>query len=111
MGLYCGGFVLQNHYGGRVRGFSRSLGVCTSLLAECWALRNIGIQSLIVELDAKVIVDLVLSNECNNLPLMPIILDCRRLIQHFANFRMEHNQKEAKMVADSLAKLARIFCI
>jgi len=48
------------------RDFSRSIRLATSVMAECWALRDglnlatqLGIQNIIVELDAKTIVDLL----------------------------------------------------
>ena len=60
-----GGGGLRDNAGFWVKGFSRSLGTGTSMLAECWALRDglflaiqLGIQNLEVESDAKV-VDLI----------------------------------------------------
>ena len=64
-----GGGLIRDSVGFWVKGFSRSLGTGTSMLAECWALRDglflaiqLGIQNLEVELDAKVVVDLINSN-------------------------------------------------
>ena len=61
-----GGGLIRDSAGFWVKGFSRSLGTGTSMLAECWALRDglflaiqLGIQNLEVELDAKVVVDLI----------------------------------------------------
>ncbi len=39
--------------------------------------------------------------------LMPILSDCRTLFREFIDSRIRHIYREANMVADSLAKLAR----
>ena len=51
----------------------RHIGISTSIIAEFWALRDglmlasqLGITHLAVELDAKVVVDLVLSSKTPN---------------------------------------------
>lgn len=52
--------VIRDDYGQWINGFQRHLGFAHSLLAGCWALRDglqlareIGIQSLLVELDGQ----------------------------------------------------------
>ncbi len=67
------GGVLRNHLGGWIKGFGHYLGNTNSLMAKCWALRDglllakeSGIQSLLVELDAQVVVDLFLGNTSDN---------------------------------------------
>ncbi|PKI50244.1 hypothetical protein CRG98_029317 [Punica granatum] len=101
--------VLRNHLGGWIKGFSRTVGSCNSLLAEDSALRdglimalNMGIQFLLVELDAKVVCDLVSRMNHDNLSL---ISDCRILTGQFEGLRMQHIYREANMVADQLARL------
>ena len=49
-----------------MKGFARSIGFTTSITAEFWTLRDgllqaiqIGVQNLLIELDAKVVVELV----------------------------------------------------
>ena len=58
--------VIRDCEGRWMRGFARSIGFTTSIMAEFWALRDglllarqIGVQNLIIELDAKVVVELV----------------------------------------------------
>ena len=58
--------VIRDCEGRWMRGFARSIGFITSIMAEFWALRDglllarqIGVQNLIIELDAKVVVELV----------------------------------------------------
>ncbi|PKI49502.1 hypothetical protein CRG98_030119 [Punica granatum] len=107
------GGVLRNHLRGWIKGFSRILGYCNNHHAECWALRdglimalNMGIQFLLVELDVKIVCDLVSEMINDNLSLMPIIFDCRMLLGRFEGLRMQHIYQEANMVADQLARLA-----
>lgn len=64
MGLAgCGGIVRDDH-GGWLVGFSGHIGIADSFVAELWGLKdglilccNLNITSIVVELDAKAIVD------------------------------------------------------
>ena len=56
-----------------IRGFSRSIGYTTSVMAELWALRDglsltiqLGIRNLEVEFDAKVIVEMLNNANSSN---------------------------------------------
>ncbi|PKI69155.1 hypothetical protein CRG98_010422 [Punica granatum] len=105
---------VRNHLGGLIKGFARYLGATDSFTAECRALRDdlrlardLGIQSLIIEMDAKVVVDLFLGNCFENLFLTPIIMDCRIRSRAFKDFKVHRAYREATAVADSLAWLAR----
>ena len=66
-------------------------------MAKVWALRDglklassIGIQSLVVELDAKVIAELLNSNNSANRTFSPILDHCRSLLGRFHHVRVEH---------------------
>ena len=68
-----GGGVIRDNAGNWIRGFARYIGYTTSKIAEFWALRDglklaiqLGVQNLEVELDAKVIVDLINSRNSSN---------------------------------------------
>ena len=61
----CGGLLRDDH-GNWIVGFARRIGTSTSFVAELWGLRdglslcnNLNIPSLIVELNAKAIVDIL----------------------------------------------------
>ena len=61
-----GGGIIWDSEGRWVKGFARSIGFTTSIIAELWALRDgllladqIGVQKLWIELVAKVVVELV----------------------------------------------------
>lgn len=67
------GGIIRDSAGSWIKGFSRSIGFTTSITAKLWALRDglllavqLGVQNLEVELDAKVIVDLIQSRNCLN---------------------------------------------
>lgn len=75
------GGLIHDHSGNWVKGYMRNIGVATSIIAEFWALRDgllsasqLGINHLIIELDAKVIVDLMLSNNTYNRAYTPLLM-------------------------------------
>ena len=62
-------------------------GATNSFMAELWGLRdglilccNLHLPSLVVELDAKAIVDAFLNSNYENNVISPILDDCRQLI-------------------------------
>ena len=73
-----------------VEGFARSIGFTTSIIVEFWALRDdllmagqIGVQNLLIELDAKVVVELVQSMSSSNAFYSSLLADCRSLLGKF----------------------------
>ena len=73
-----------------MRGFARSIGFTTRIIAEFWALRDglllagqIGVQNLLIELDAKVVVELVQSKSSSNAFYSSLLADCRSLLGRF----------------------------
>ena len=106
-----GGGIIRDCNGLWIKGFARSIGYATSITAEFWALRdglklalNEGIQRLIVELDAKVVVDLINSNVATNKPYAPLLYDCRYLLTRFIQVQVVHVYREGNRCADALAK-------
>ena len=100
----------------------RSIGFATSITAEFWALRdglklalNAGIQRLIMELDAKVMVDLVKSNAVTNKPYPPLLYDYRSLLIRFLQVQVTHVYSEGNRCADVLARwgstMAKVFVV
>ena len=74
-----------------IAGFMRRIGATTSFEAELWGLRdglmlcsNLNISSLVVELDAKAIVDVLLNADYVNNVISPILDDCRLLMTRFS---------------------------
>lgn len=106
-----GGGIIRNSQGGWVRGYARSIGLTSSIIAELWALRDgmqladhMGIRQLEVELDAKVIVGLLNSNKNPNSTYAPLLSNCRYLLAKLPQVRVSHVFREANKCADWLAK-------
>ena len=85
------GGVVRDEEGIWIAGFMRRIGATTSFEAELWGLRdglmlcsNLNISSLVVELDAKAIVDVLLNADYVNNVISPILDDCRLLITRFS---------------------------
>ena len=92
----------------------RKIGVASSFIAECWALRDglllaaqLGIQHIVVELDAITVVNLVSANSTSNRSYSPLLNDCRYVLGQFHRFkviRLIHTFREANRCADYLAR-------
>ena len=99
-----GGGLIRDSEGRWVRGFSRSVGHATSVIAEFWALRDglklaaqLGIGCLEVELDAKIIVEMLNNAESpnnTNLKFSSLLSDCRFLIENATQVRVTHIYRE-----------------
>ena len=57
-----------------------------------------------MELDAKVIVELLNGAECPNRSYSPLLNDCKSLIARFVQVQVRHGFKEANQCVDFLAK-------
>ena len=106
-----GGGIIRDSQGNWIKGYSRSIGFTTSNIAELWALRDglnlaiqLGLQQIEVELDAKVIVDLLNSNNNPNTAYSPLLSDCRLLLAGIPQVRVAHVFREANKCVDLLAK-------
>ena len=93
-------------------GLQGGLGFTNSFEAELWGLRdgltlcnNLNISSLIVELDAKVIVDIFHNVNYENNVLSPILDDCRQLMSRFDQVQVKHIYRQANCYADALARM------
>ena len=103
--------MLRDSNGHWVKGYARSIGFTTSVIAELWALRDglnlalsEGIRSLIVELDARVVVDLIKSNVDSSKLYSPLLCDCRCLLREFHRVQVQHVFREGNCPADALAR-------
>ena len=106
-----GGGVIRDYHGDWVKGFSRSIGHTTSVMAEWWALRDglnlaiqLGISQLEIELDAKVIVEMLQNTNCPNRSFTTLLCDCRCLMARFRQVWVGHVFREANKYANLLAK-------
>ena len=106
-----GGGLIRDSSGHWVKGFARSIGFATSVTAEFWALRDglklalsEGIQNLIVELDARVVIDLISSNVDSIKPYSPLLCNRRCLLRRFPRVQVKHIYREGNCCADALAR-------
>ena len=67
-------------HGGWVKGFTRNIGVATSVEAELWALRDglalclsLNIPAVEIEIDAKVVVDWINNGNISILTFLPLL--------------------------------------
>ena len=95
-----------------MKSFARSIGFTTSITVEFWALRDglllanqIGVQNLVIELDAKVVVELVQSETNSNAFYSSLLAEYRSLLGRFQHCKVQHVFREVNRVADALAKL------
>ena len=106
-----GGGVIRDNAGNWIKGFARYIGYTTSIIAEFWALRDglklaiqLGVKNLEVELDAKVIIDLINSRNSSNTAYPSLLLDCRLLPELIPHTKVKHVFREANKCVDALAK-------
>ena len=110
-GKASGGGLIRDHHGSWVKGYMRHIGFTSSIAAEFWALKDglmlasqLGITQLLVELDAKVVVDLILSSKSSNNSFSALLNDCRYLLCQFNQVRINHDYREANRCTNHLAK-------
>ena len=106
-----GGGVIRDCHGIWVKGFLRSIGHTASVMTEWWALRDgltlaiqLGINQLEVELDGKVIVEMLNGVDYPNRSYAPLLCDCRSLIARFMQVQVGQVFREANKCIDFLAK-------
>ena len=112
LGLAGGGGVVRDENGNWVIGFSRRLGKASSFLAELWALRDglllcqqLNSPKIIVEMDAKSLVDAFNNPSYTNTVISPLFEDCRQLMLQLPHCRIKHIFREANGCADRLANI------
>lgn len=92
-----GGGVIRDWTGRWIAGFSRKIGITSSLMAELWAIRN-GLMLCVdrnlvmveIELDAKSIVDMLENSQYTNISISSLLEDCRKLINEIPRVRIKH---------------------
>ena len=99
-----GGGLIRDSQGQWVKGYMRKFGLATSVEAEFWALRDgltlasqMGINNIVVELDAKVVIELVYATNTPNRYYTLLLNDCRTLLSRFQGMRIKHAYKGEQM--------------
>ena len=106
-----GGDLIRDHDGKWVKGFMRNIGQATSVAVEFWALTDglmlaaqLGINHLHVELDAQVVVNLVLSEKAINNSCAALLNDCRYLLEQFQQVKVTHVFRDVNRCADNFVR-------
>ena len=101
------GGLIRNSEGRWIRVFLRSIGYMTSVMAKLWALRDgltlaiqLGIRWLEVELDAKVIVEMLNIVDSSNKKFSPLLLDCRSHIASLTQVQVAQVYREVNRCAE-----------
>ena len=113
-GFACAGGLIRDSASRWIRGFSHSIGFTTSLAAELWGLRDslklarsLHICKLIIEIDAKVVVDLISAENVaaqDAHPYSALIFNCRCLVHSFEEAHLRHVHRECNFGMDLLSK-------
>ena len=106
-----GGGIIRDSKGDWVSGYARAIGFTTSVAAELWALWDginlcidLNLENVIIELDAKLLVDLLMKDERNSNSNEVIIVDCKEGLKRILRVKIQHCFREANKCADTLAR-------
>ena len=107
-----GGGLLRDSEGNWLGGFAHSMGSCSSLLVELWALKDelllansLGFSTIFIEVDVEMVVFLLKNHITINLVIEPLLSDCKNLLLIFTNPVVKHVFRETNQYADILANL------
>ena len=110
-GLARGEGLIRNTNGEWVRGFVRVIGIITSAAAELWAFRDrihlyiaLKILVVIIELDAKLVVDLLQKEDRNQNSLDVILGDCKAGLRDIPVVEIQNCYRETNKCADALSR-------
>ena len=94
--------IIRDEHGSRVAGHTKHIGSTNSFVAKLWGLRdglmlccNMNISCLIVELDAKMVVDVFKNSDHVNYIISPILDDYRCLASRFYQIQFSHCYRQA----------------
>lgn len=115
LGSAGGGGLIRDEDGKWVAGFGRKIGKVDSFLAELWALRDglilchqMNVAAVVIELDAKALVDAFTNPSYSNTGSSGLFDDCKQLVTHLPQCSIKHVFREANMCADQLARLGSL---
>ena len=110
-GLAGGGGLIRDANGSWVSGYARAIGCTTNMAAELWALRDginlcisLNLQAVVIELDAKLVVDLLSKTTRSSNAIDTIAADCKEGLKKIPMTIMQQCYREANKCADALAR-------
>ena len=106
-----GGGIIRDSFGRWVKGYARAIGVTTSVAAELWASRegirlciSLNLPAVEIELDAKVVADLMRSRNSRANISNVIVADCKDGLKKILFVKIMHYFRETNKCADALAR-------
>ena len=110
-GLAGGGGLIRDDKGDWIKGYTRAIGITTSVAPELWALRDSirlciasKIPTVIIELDAQVVVDLLKKNASHPSGIGALVNDCKNGLREIPMVQIWHCYWETNKCADTLAR-------
>ena len=110
-GLVGGGGLIKNDKGEWIRGYARAIGSTTSATTKLWALRDViilcmalNLQAVVFELDAKLVINLLNKEEKSMNGNEIIVGDCKEGLQRIHQVRIQHCYGKVNKRADVLAR-------
>lgn len=111
LGKASGGGIIRNCTGNWVRGYARVIGHTTSVAAELWALRDginlcidLNLTNVLIELDVKIVVDLLLKGEEKTHGNDVLIADRKEGLKKISSVQIQHCYREANKCTDTLTR-------
>nr|POE77134.1 putative ribonuclease h protein [Quercus suber] len=105
-----GGGIIRNSNGEWVSGYARAIGTTTSVAIELWALRDglnlcisLNLQAMEIELDAKLVVDLISKEGSQPNSNDVIVADCGEGLKKIPRVRVLYCYRKANKCAHALA--------
>lgn len=112
LGTAGGGGLVRDDSGQWLAGFSQRIGITSSFMAELWALRDglkccidQNFEVVVVELDARAVIDILSNLNSPNLVVCSLVDDCRWMIAQIPQVLIKHCYREANRCADRLANM------
>lgn len=109
--LVGGGGLIHNENVEWVKGYARAIGCASSIATELWALRDsiqlcisLKIPALVVEFDAKLVIDLLEKDVENLNGIGVLVTDCKEWLKEIPLVRIQHCYREANKCVDALAR-------
>jgi len=106
-----GGGLIRDDKGDWIKGYVRNIGHNTSIDAELWAVRDglglcsaLKLPTVIIELDAKLIVDLLQKEDGHQNCIGALVSDCKSELGAIPMVQIQHCYQEVNKCADALAR-------
>ena len=107
--------MIRDEQGNWVAGYTRRVGRANSFIADAWALRDglvlcsqLNLSSIIVESDAKALIDALNNPIHDKLVVSPLLDDCKQLAVQFHRIIFKHIFRETNLCVDCLANMGRL---